>query len=325
MGLSNEERITGLYHAIDKMIIIADHLKEQKSYPDNHKLIFFINQLWHAFLGKNRNSMHWIFGSSASNEIKCDTATPWGVAINYHCNGILPDKDLPEKEDDTFDAFDGFIDIPGLLGQANPVCKDIYEIYAWTEQAIYYLRRYEDNFLKNFHTLSHVLSDIQGECFKLFKQDNTYAKAYVLHTIIKMIYGPLYPYQKDKWDVVTRFLQEDHGHHDISLMVQPEGNLKTLAELHVKLQQAKKANKLTKMMRIEAFLILAGRRFHYDHTFKKLIEMLKKDKGFKPEDFKRLEELFDQCKKEHEKSEKESQERYNDQYSPLSIYSYDYE
>jgi len=328
MGLSDEERRTGLYYDIHSIVEHADSLKEIfKREPyftrrDYDKFLNQIDQLWHAFLGNTRNGAHWILGSSASNEVDWGTGSPWGVAINHHCDDIFKEKsewETAAEKGEEFDAFEGFLDIEGLLRAADPRFSHIYNIYAMSEQVVYHLRRYEDDFSAGLESLSKLISDIQGECFGFFKKKEAFARAYVLHAACKLIYGNIYPYQKDKWDVVTQFIQTDCGHHNLNRLM-TDGSLKEIAELHDQLYRAEKSKKLTKLLRLQAFLKLSGRRFHYDHTWKKLEEALKKDR-FKAADIASLKTIFKKNQADHETHEKESQESYlQNQYSPLSIY-----
>jgi hypothetical protein len=320
MGLSNEERLSGLFYDINQMVCLGNQLKdhsEDYGYPET--LVSFVGDLWDAFLGQNHNAAHWIIGSSASNPVTWGTVSSWGIAINHHCHGLMKEDSLePEKVD--FDAFDGFLDITGLLGQVRGPYKQIYEIYAYSEQAVYHLRRYEDPLLKSLSRLSKVISDIQGDCFNLFKDEDVYARAYILSNITKKLYDPLYPYQKDKWDPLTVFMDKNAIHHNLSRIIQPrDGDLKALAELDIKLHRIEKKGKLSIIDRAETMLILAGRRFHYDRIFKDLITAIKKSVTTK--DIALLTKLFNECKKQHEEDEKQEQKNYQeDQYSPLSIY-----
>lgn len=323
MGLSNEERFSGIAYAIDRVMDIVKsfekHETESYDYPKN--LIVHVKKMWHAFIGSTRNSAHWVLGSSATNDVTCYDESLWGVAaINHYTNNAL--KEDKDNESDVFDAFDGFLDLKGLLSQADRICWRIYDIFAWSEQIIYYLRRYDDAFLRRYEDLSKIISDIQGECFHLFKQSDAYAKAYILTRICKLIYTNKYPYDTENMDSFTRFLVNNHGHHDLSRPMQRDGSIKELAEIHIQLQRAEKAKKLTVMMRVVAFMKISGRRFHYDHNFKALIETLKPKKV----DRLVLNALFSECKKAHDDDERQSRENYLDNKgSPLSIYGYDVE
>lgn len=316
MGLSDEERIQGLFYSINSIVKLADNIKDSVSYEYEYpkKLIHIINELWHSFIGKEHDSCHWLFGSSSANEVRWDTCSAWAVAaVNHHCNDIFEKK---EEKEDIFDAFEHFLDIKGLLECRDIFYKKIYEIYQWTEQAIYYLRRYNDRLLKNYNNLSKLLSDIQGECFDIFKKHDVFARAYILNTLCKFLYGTRYPYQKEKWDSFTKFLSESASHHDLNRLME-DGELKDLADIHVKLQKAKKSGKLTIMLKAETFLILSGRKFHYDHLFKRMITILKLNKV----DILKLKSLFDKNKLDHEEDEKKSMKNYRDnKLSLLSIY-----
>jgi chorismate mutase len=315
MGLSNEERITGLFYDIKNIVSRADALKEESDCP--RKFVEIIDQLWFAFLGQTRNSAHWILGSSATNQVAWDTVSPWGVAINHHTQDLIKEEsDIFSK--DRFDAFDRFLDVPGLLGQAGMIYKNIYEIFAYSEQAAYHLRRYEDELSKDLKGLSKLLADIQGECFQLFIDDQTYARAYVLNIITKMVYGPHYPYSEEKWDPLTKYLSKECIHHDLSRMMQPrDADMKMLATLHIKMHRAKEAKKLTIALRTEAMLQLVGRRFHYDQKFAELKVALRRRVNSK--EMKALQTLFNKCKKEHDEDEKTSMKNAGG-LSPLSIY-----
>lgn len=323
MGLSNEERLKGLYHAISRMNEFVDTLDNGDS-DYTAKLVSLIQRLWHDLLGRNSNSTHWILGSSATNDITWGTISSWAIAVQHHCDDLLKVesqalKDRKEEENEPFDAFEVFLGIPGLLRQAEQRKRSysfVYNVFAWSEHVVYYLRRYDDELLKDLSSLSETISLIQGECFKLFKRDDTYAKAYVLSHACRLIYTDKYPYSD--YDAFTRYLVAENGHHDLIRLMR-EGTLKEIAEVHVVLERAKKQNKLTQILRAECFLKLAGRRYHYDHQFQTLMKMA--GKTWNADQKKALQELFEECKRKHEEYEKDSQERYkSNEEDKLSLY-----
>jgi hypothetical protein len=304
------------------MDLVKDLKRSEDEYEYPKILVDYVKSLWYVFIGKDSNGSHWILGSSASREVTHYSTSLWGIAaINYHTDGLMKEEnDLFEKSD-VFNVFNGFLDISGLLGSVNKIYSSVYDIYAWSEQVIYYLRRYDDKFLKDNEELSKVISNIQGKCFHLFKLNDVYARAYILNTICKMLYTNKYPYDVKYYDSFTRFLVKDCGHHDLNRFMR-DGDLKFLAKIHARLHRAEKSKKLTIMMRTEAFLTLAGRAFHYDHKFKELVTTLKLDK--KDSDILNL--IFLTCKDDHDKEEKRSMENYRDnQWSSLGIYGYDVE
>ena len=323
MGLSDPERVKGLYFDIQKMYDQLPLLKGAESRYKYDRIIELVEGLWHAFLGVNHNDSHWILGSSASNVVKWDSLSPWGVALSSQCDGVLSEKEDPlETPKDTFDAFEGFLNVEGLLRSAGGnENMAVYLIYAWSEQSVYHLRRYEDELLKGYKNLDRQLSDIQGECFDFFSKDEVFPKAYILNKICKELYCSFYPYQKEKWDFVTLWLQKQNVHHDLNRPMQSTYNggesLKWLAEMHMTILKGKK-HALSPTLRVMLALQIAGRRYHYDHNFKELCEMLKKEKMVYLQEFKKQ---FEANKKAHEKNEKNSQESYNkSQMSERTLY-----
>lgn len=319
MGLSSEERIKGLMYAVNEM---TEHTRQLKAACKGYEndtygpLIKSGEDLWYALLGNTSNSLHWFMGSSAANEVTWYTGSPWGLGVNHHCQGILKDRDECAQE---FDPFVGFLDVSHLLRQADSKYYDVFLLYAGTEQAFYYLNRYEDDFSKDLQNLTRVLCDIQGACFNLFKTDEVYAQAYVLNAVCKLIYGPTYNGPKDKMDPVATYLVKASAQHDLSRIMQlRDQDLKMVANLHVKLQKAQKTGRLTDLMRLEAFMELAGRRYHYQHQFKEMIRALEK---LKLADKKRLEISFKKCVAAHQADEEQGTRQYKDNKpSPLSIY-----
>jgi len=321
MGLSNEERLKGIYYAVAKITEFADELDKKKpGYPE--KLVGLIQHLWHDLLGRNANSIHWVVGSSATNQITWGTISPWSIAVQGHCDGLFNEESPVLKarknsdDDEPFDAFKSFLGIPGLLGQAGEHYKFVYNVFAWSEHLVYYLRRYRDELLEDLSSLSETISKIQGECFNLFKGDDTYARAYVLFQACRLIYTDSYPYMD--YDAFTQYLTKEGCHHDLNRLM-TEGSLKEISEVHIILERARKQNKLTQVLRAECFMKLAGHKYHYDHQFKALIKIA--GKSWSNDQKKRLTELFEECKKKHEEYEKDSQERYeNNKEDKLSLY-----
>lgn len=326
MGLSNEERMKGLYHSVSKLNKLADGLNRNRlgyNYPN--RLVCMIRKLWHDLLGNSRNSDHWFSGSSATNPVTWGTISPWAIAVSAHCDGLFEEENEIIKSrkniEQPFDAFEGFLDIPSLLLQTGEHHRFIYESFAWSEQIIYYLRRYNDDLLKTMMSMSRTISLIQGECFQYFKNDDVYAKAYVLSQACRIIYTEKYPY--GKIDNLTQYLIKDSIHHYVSRLIS-EGSLKEIAEVHVALERAKKKGNLTQVLRAESFIKLAGRRYHYDHKFNTFMKMVAR--SWCNDKKKRITELFEKCKKSHEEHEKRSQQNYrHTQEDNLSLYGLCYE
>ena len=290
MGLSDEERAKNLYwytHQIyQKSLSLPDRDPLDHGYP---RLKALCAQVWDAFLGHHSNGVHWILGSSAGNRVeKANSA--WSAAI-----GIALEEDRDEsqwsKEID-FDPFNGFIDISGLLGHVDKTHASVFDIFAWTENAVYALRRYNDDFLSNHVRLSRLISEIQGVCFGIFVKNDAFPRAYVLHEVLKLLY---------KDEVLAKVFAKQHWHHDFSRPMSDHTSLQEVRVWHRRVTG--KANLQDKII---VALEIAGRRFNYDHMFKDLVGLLPADQI----DATVLRAAFDQCKAAHVDRETQSSASY---------------
>jgi bifunctional DNA-binding transcriptional regulator/antitoxin component of YhaV-PrlF toxin-antitoxin module len=245
MSLSNEERRNGIYWSLDRINCIVGDLKSRKEdfVPDGIvHMLELVDQLWPKFLGKVTNSLHWVMGSSTSRTIKGEAATPWEVAVSYHCEmaySKINDSDDWEEKEDLFNALE-FENIPNLLRlEYNWSEGSAFEIYQEMEQIVYYLRRYNDEFLKSYNELDDLVSKIMGVCFGIFSKNSNFAKAYVIHEILEIIYGPKYPYQEDKNDVVTKIAVKENLHHSFGRLMGRNIALEDIIPHHITLVKLK--------------------------------------------------------------------------------------
>ena len=297
----------------------------QKDLKKLHKLC---DNLWHSFMGNQSNSAHWILGSDSNNVIKDDSYSPWALSVrekveeaySKHLKKINPSQHFDFDNDRTFNAFDSFLSIHGLINYAHGPFGAVYRIYQNAEGISYALRRYKDKYLQNFEELNKLLSDINGTCFRIFSKSDRFAKAYLIHQMAEIIYNRrAYPYNIDS-DPVTVHLSKNHIHHDISRMM--EDDLETIVKNHKYLlckwiENDKDCQKIY-FERIAIALIMAGRRYEYDHKFKVLL----KDLGelFTSDQIKYLKGIFKRCKELKEKRNQESLKRYDDEYPELQVY-----
>jgi hypothetical protein len=308
MSLSDKERLTGMYFAIYHMQNHAHNLKNDSSEYGYSRLITLVNHLWHNLLKKESNSAHWIVGSSATSIVNHDVSGVWGEAIRHVYNEAIYEKNELDSDFDV-DA-NHFIAIDDLLSHYNTDYKDIYEIFAWSEQLAYYLRRYDDEFLKEFEDLSFTLSTIQGELFRLFIDDEAYAKAYALSRTLHHVYGIT---REDERDIVTKWLYAECIHHYLSRPMSVNGeNLSWVVAIHQEISKAADAGTLTKQLRLMTAIRIAGRRLHYEHVHSKLLEMIAGDSDF---DVDTIKAELEKCFKAHEKNKKKTRENHNE-YAP---------
>lgn len=324
MGLSEQERVSGIMWAINVMLTTKRNFDQCPHIPCYDKesvsvLGTFIDQLWHSFIGKQTNNAHWFIGSSSSSTITWDTRTVWGEAINYHCHNLL-EKEDEDRSKDTFDAFDYFLDTGGLLSKERRTYQFVYEIFAWSEQLSYYLRRYEDEFLTSHEALSSFISKIQGECYGIFIKDEIFARAYLVNQILsKYVYGPNYPHYTEK-DPVLKWIVENNIHHNVSQVMKRDSrlSLKDIAVIHKKLCDQK--DKVSAFERLKIVFLFSGRVLYFDHIFQRLLEMIQSNKICSTKEVSELKKLFGDCKKQREEYEKICDESYHGSNNPTSIY-----
>jgi len=346
MGLSDNERLGGVYFALKGLAGIRQSFEKDyqiDSYTRNeYKEVFdLVDQLWHGFFGHHTNALHWFMGSSSSNTITHEPHTPWEMAICHHLEEAIRNKDevidLGDDSDRPFDALK-HTSLASLVkeGFEGPALGYVVEVYQWVEQLIYYLRRYPDDFLEQHVEVSKITSKIMGECFRIFSNRSDIAKAYVIREMMQILYGNVYPYREEEWDVVTKFMQSDCTHHYFPrLMKKP---LKELAEDHIALVKAhvkakRKAKDQEKRHSLayddpeffETRLLLMlkiSRNLHeYEHVQEKLFKMLEGHKLLQKvkKEVKRLAAEFKKNKKE-DREERDNNER---DLSQLDAYHFD--
>ena len=254
MGLSNEERLSGIYwslYRIDKVLETWSWQKERERYiPREVERVFsLIDQLWPTFLGKMSNSLHWVMGSDTGNTLKGDPDSPWALAVTNHCEKAWDELHKDEgsrawRDPDYQKPFNAteHTSISHLVSHYGENSKGfIFDIYREMEQVVYYLRRYDDDFLKKYSYLSDLVAKIMGACFTIFADHEGYAKAYVIHQMMEIMYGPKYPYREEEWDIATQILSKHNIHHDFTRLMDHDTKLEDLARRHIELAKAKVA------------------------------------------------------------------------------------
>jgi hypothetical protein len=318
MGLDNNSRMNGIVNTISH---IHENLKdmqqrEVENYMDDdyNRIVGLIDNLWHAALKNERHSLHWSLGSESSRFIGDNPSSLWGVAISNQIHEEINTQDDPY----TFNVFDHFLDIEGLVTHASKTLGFIYQTFKAMEQLIYYIRRYDDDFRKSFSDLDKLASDIGGACFEVFKSYNEFAQAYIVNQICQVIYGAKYPYKQDQ---VSEWADQVAIHHDLSLPMSPNSNydLCDVMKIHIRLEASKK----TQADRILAALALMGRRFNYEHQHKKLLGIVSSSSSLRKRK-KEIERAIERCKKQKKEYDDEVYTK-NDEDNSLSVYGVNYD
>lgn len=302
MGLSDEERLENMFWSAKHLYELGQDLYKTKFYL-KEPLASLCKQVWAKLLGGNSNGTYWILGGALNNPIT-DSTNAWAIAISskfedVHTNrqgariGIIRDR----KEE--FDPFDCFLSERGLIGQdkyEGPFYKVVYDIYAYTESMIYALRRYDDELRESFSDLSDLISEIQGLCFSLFTTSGVYARAYLVHQILKE------KFYANK--TINRIALKDSWHHHYSLLM--DWSLDEIMRLHKELF----VKEPTLQSLLKYSLIAMGRRYHYQHLFNALVKELEalKDPSINIEELRGIWKT--KCFDAHELKEKEDMNQY---------------
>ena len=347
MGLSSEERLDGLYWSIMRLTNLRHRLLESKQkehgrYPYGEgvhleEIEMLLSGLWHDLLGGDRNGLHWLFGSDSSNHINHYAMSPWAVAVRGKSPRAMiydwePGKEMEwsenEEHKDAFNVFDSFLSLGGLIGHCDdrvmsPFYQLVYGIYQELETTLYYLRRYNDEFLTRFDSLSRTISRLNGACFCIMGSSDEFAKAYILHQIAIILYGGKHYYiaQDDDRDVVTTWALGCSIHHHIS-HVMHDWDIKKLADLHVELLANPGKDEFL-IVRLLSFLNLAGRKFQYEHEHKRLFEMCQNHPVLKQEMvLSRINDACESCLKEHQehKDEESNRNKEESMFDSVDIY-----
>lgn len=288
MGLSNPERIAGMYWSVHHLSEACRNLKSDS--PISGDRLEHIrdlgDQLWHGLLRGESNSAFWILGGALTSGVR-GPYSPWGVAIGALCEGARQ----PQRhwKSDFFDPFEGFLDVLGLLSQADngQFCRDVFLIYHQVESLVYSLRRYDDRFREKFSCLDKLCSDLFGACFAVMQAEDSFAKAYVGNRICRWIYGQ---WEGQMWEALNAV----NMHHDLSRFMLDC----SLAEV-IAWDKWRLTHKDCPQNRLVLALRMAGRRFHYAHKLRDLMDRVKGlgvRKGV-------LEREFSKCLKAHSENE----------------------
>lgn len=188
MGLSGEERIERIYYIVGDL---TDWGREVKSCRLHLKEFTDItDELWHDVLGSSfENTDFWLVGGTADREISQDNFSPWSVIVrDYIYDAVNGDSDILPIDNDILRTS---LNIESFLSKSyDEGVVYIYRLYKLCEALSYPLKRYNDDFLKEFEKLNRSLSRLVGMCFDYMRDcRDSYSKAYLANRISLIIYS----------------------------------------------------------------------------------------------------------------------------------------
>jgi len=294
MGLSNEERFERIAWGIMRMSRLGRQLSKLDAYDqhgDIEHLVGLIDNLWPAFLNSKSNGTYWIIGGDSDNQIT-STDSLWASAVTYHCEEACR-EDPWEAGELPFNPLRGFLDIEGLLNNLghDSCLRLVFLIQRETENLVYALRRYDDEFLTSLSDLSNLVSRVQGTCFAIFGNSSEISVAYLANEIFTLMY---------RNEVFKEIALQQHWHHNLSRIM--EVSVEDVMKWHKRIY----TKRLSTASLIVMALQIMGRNYHYDHQLQELCDYLDKH-DVSTVGVKRV---FPRNVRAHDKREKESRECY---------------
>lgn len=201
-----------------------------------------------------------------------------GIALTEHTQGILLNIEL-SKSDDEEDLFEPY---NILEGEGELSIKSILQAYSDEHAFVYYVYREVINISewlnynpKAFKVLNKLISDIHGECFSLFLNDNTYTKAYLIHILCKdFIYWKRYPYHEKGEDLLLDWVLKSGEYNSLkNLMNLYHKDIKWLVKRHIELKAKEENGSITSLDRALLFVELC-QEFEYERTLDSLVKVL---------------------------------------------------
>lgn len=321
MGLSNEARLKGIYECVYLLTTKKkEYLYKNRECETTKYLIHLLNKLWHNLLGKQVMA-GWFNGSSSSNTVYWDSHTPWGVSINYHCDELLSDEEELNSNIDLVDnLLDTHLSIEYLLKECSEEYGFVYGVYHISETLTYYIRRYHWDDM-GLTTLNKLVSDIQGECYSIFRENSVFSMAYITNLLCtEYIYTLRYSQLSTKDDVVVNWLLKEGLHVPLSKCLGYGINnidLNYLAQKHKYFHQ--KGELVTPFDRLLLVIELCGLSFSGELNIKSLMNLVSNYNLCTEEERESLSQAFYKNVLLKSKYEQDTKEQYKT--NPLSIYA----
>jgi len=311
MSLSDQERSSGIYRAVDAILKEAERAAEQAdswNRKDLARLTELVDRLWPAAIGHQSNSAHWILGSETANVVDDGGEGLWSMMVSGKIEDELATRPPEDREFNPLDTLriEDFLSAPW---------HQVFVLYRWTEQLVYYLRRYRDDYLDKRRALSDLVARIQGECFRLLDTQPVHL-AYLLHRISVHIYFDQYRNWKDRNDEVDRILKDLWFCHHFKRDLQEFEPRKVMA-VHRTLCHgltAWRKKKLSRhnynVMRLMAAIEIAGRRLQYVHQHDQMVKILEVAAWTRAE-IQNVRTALQTCLKLHEDRKKQEDESHD--------------
>jgi hypothetical protein len=264
--------------------------------PSDEKMLKeLINSLWPSLLRNESNNAFWILGGDFSSESLGETSL-LTAAFGGHDD---KESNLPD---------DPYSTCRDMLSPIH-LCNDEelhYFLTLWTEveNLIYAISRYPDNFKANLREFENNVHNIQGILFKIISTDKRYSKVWMQSQLCQKLFN-------NRESFLGKWLVKNNLHHHLRLGRHADDIISydDLKEMFVKWQFIM-ANEIPLFDQIVMVIKMMGRRYHYEHQSKPLIEDLKKEQTISKKQLAEIKALLASCIEANKKYEKDSSEEY---------------
>ena len=298
MRLSIQERYTGVLFGIKRLNRIKDDFKRNNKEKDVEKILTGIDSLWHSVFSSSGDSAFWIFGSKI-HEDRLTSDSPFATALISHkrdAEDWKPDSSLASSVEEVSDRhYSSYIPSMKsvLRGYNSSMFAFVLDVYIGVESILYYINRYQDGYAED---TKKICSLLMGECFSIMSDHNEFLMSYLLSKIAQKILSPNCSEENFCFAVFKKF----NFHHDWEIPdTFDKKDVLEYINLWKKIREGGKGKEIRDENKLLIVLRIVGRRFHYKHLHKELLEMVVKhnDKQTCPEKRIREDVIVGACKK----------------------------
>lgn len=335
MGLSNEERLAGIYHSTANLVKSSEriliHSNGSKNLYKYKNLVSLAEDIksnaWAKLLKGNSNSLFWILGSESMGEglkntnlIDCSMISNSEEDLDLFDRSIN-DESRPEEEREILKDVKHYINSVTKRHTINdPVKGELFDIISNVDNILYRLNRYKDEVSESLSLFEDYISNIRGKIFEIFRSDKDYTMAYILEQIFKKIFDA---YAGCGWSkimknngecIFSEWFVKNNINHNFRLLSDYYHSKNDFNELIETWKEIQFEKNISQEKKFYTCIKILSTRFHYDHEHKELIELLKRHKI----STKRIIPLLKKIKFDKKETEKMNTEKYSRQHCDLT-------
>lgn len=254
MGLSNEERYTGMLLNVEEITYSASILLGYE-YENLKKQT---EALWPALRTPNYQNSNFPLGGSRMTSYENPTYVAFRkIRDKYSSENLL-------IKYDKIDHLRQCIEMENVINDNK--LSDVINIHNYIELFRSYIHRYDDDFSKKFQKVDSIISLIEREVYLIFRDNPKVYDAWIVSNMLKKVINVF-----DDNDILINFIESNK--FGFRLSEQTDGRI--LQKWYLNFIQNKEYKEFTLTERLEILLTILGRRFYFIGDHKKLLDSLK--------------------------------------------------